>query len=76
MLDTRRDICYNYSILIKSRLDIMYDYDSTNIWDYEISCHDYLDETYAYNMQNTYDLDDDHPRDNTDYQALAYRHYA
>ena len=54
----------------------MHDYDSTNIWDYDISCHDFLDETYAYNMQNTYDLDEDYARDNTDYQALAYMHYA
>ena len=54
----------------------MHDYDSTNIWDYEISCHDFLDESYGYNMQNTYDLDDDYARDNTDYQDLAYRHYA
>ncbi len=54
----------------------MHDYDSSNIWDYEISCHDYLDENHTYHMQNTYDLDDDYARDSTDYQALAYRHYA
>lgn len=54
----------------------MHDYDSTQIWDYEISCHDFLDESYGYNIQNTYDLDDDYARDNTDYQDLAYRHYA
>ena len=55
----------------------MYDYDSTNIWDYEISCHDDLDENvHASHMHNTYDLDEDYARDNTDYQALAYMHYA
>ena len=46
-----------------------YDYEFT--WDYEISCHDYLDESYAYT-----DLDEDHARNHTDYQALAYAHYA
>jgi len=55
----------------------MNDYETFCIWDYETSCHDYLDETYAlYNIQDTYDLDDDYARDSTDYQALAYRHYA
>ena len=54
----------------------MHDYDSTNIWDYEISCHDFLDEPSSYNVQNKYDLDEDYARDNTDYQALAYMHYA
>ena len=55
----------------------MNDYESSYIWDYEISCHDCLDEMYAsYNIQDTYDLDDDYARDSTDYQELAYRHYA
>ena len=46
------------------------EYDSEFMWDYEISCHDYLDESY------TYDLDEDHARARTDYQELAYMHYA
>ena len=50
----------------------MNDYDYESTWDYEISCHDYLDETYTH-MQ---DLDEEHPREHTDYQALAYAHYA
>ena len=43
-----------------------------------MSCHDDLDETYAYHNVSpyTYDLDDEYARDSTDYQALAYRHYA
>ena len=47
----------------------MNDYDYEATWDYEISCHDYLDEPYD-------DLDEDHARNHTDYQALAYAHYA
>ena len=47
-----------------------YDYEFT--WDYEISCHDYLDESY----HTSYDLDEDHARNHTDYQELAYAHYA
>jgi len=56
----------------------MNDYETSYIWDYEMSCHDYLDETYAYHNVSpcTYDLDDEYARDSTDYQALAYRHYA
>ena len=55
----------------------MQDYDCEFVWDYEMSSHDYLDENYAHTyMHNTYDLDDDYARDSTDYQALAYIHYA
>ena len=54
----------------------MHDYDATNMWDYEISCHDYLDESYAYSQQDTYALDDEYERDSTDYQQLAYMHFA
>ena len=62
---------------ISTRTRAMNDYDASYIWDYEISCHDCLDEMYAsYNIQDTYDLDDDYARDSTDYQELAYRHYA
>ena len=51
----------------------MYDY--SDVWDYEISCHD-LVETYTHNMQNTYDLDEEYARDSHDYTELAYMHYA
>ena len=46
------------------------------IWDYEISSHDYLDENYTYNMQDTWDLDEEYARDSYDYTELAYTHYA
>ena len=46
----------------------MYDYDVEFVWEYDYSCHDYLEES------NT---DDDYARDdNNNYQELAYRHYA
>ena len=48
-----------------------YDYEFT--WDYEISCHDYLDESYAHDSSY---LDEEHARAHTDYQELAYMHYA
>ena len=54
----------------------MNDYDASYIWDYEMSCHDNLDETYTYNRQNTYDLDEDYARDSCDYTQLAYIHFA
>ena len=51
----------------------MNDYDYESTWDYENSCHDYLDET---GRVSSYDLDEEHPRDSTNFQALAYAHYA
>ncbi len=54
----------------------MQDYDVTSVWEYEISSHDYMDETYMYSYENTYDLDEDYHRDSTDYAHLAYVHYA
>ena len=59
----------------------MYEDYELNSFDCEISCHDYLDETYAHMMQDTHNImyldDDDYARcDSTDYQALAYMHYA
>ena len=53
----------------------MNDYDASSIWDYEISCHD-LVENHAYNMQDTYDLDEEYARDSYNYTELAYTHYA
>ena len=54
----------------------MHDYDSEFIWDYEISCHDFLEESNSYSMENTYDLDEDYNRDSQDWQQLAYIHFA
>ena len=54
----------------------MHDYDATSVWDYEISCHDNLDETRARDMQDTYELDEEYARDSYDYTQLAYTHYA
>ena len=53
----------------------MNDYDASSVWDYEISAHD-LVESHAYNMQDTYDLDEEYARDSYDYTELAYTHYA
>ena len=53
----------------------MNDYDVTSVWEHEISCHD-LDESHAYNMQDTYDLDEEYARDSYDYTELAYHYYA
>ena len=55
---------------------VMNDYDASYIWDYEVSCHDNLDETYTHDMQNTYDLDDEYARDSCDYAQLAYTYFA
>ena len=55
----------------------MNDYDASYIWDYEVSCHDNLDETYAHtHIQDTYDLDEEYTRDSCDYTQLAYIHFA
>ena len=76
-LDEISDNMYSYNHSLDFSTRTMNDYESSYIWDYEISCHDCLDEMYAsYNIQDTYDLDDDYARDSTDYQELAYRHYA
>ena len=53
----------------------MHDYDSEFVWDYEISCHDYIEESTTY--ESMYDSYEDYTRnDSTDYQALAYMHFA
>lgn len=54
----------------------MGDYDATQVWDYEMSSHDYLDESYTYRQEDTWDLDDDYGRDSTDWQQMAYIHFA
>ena len=55
---------------------VMNDYDASYIWDYEGSAHDYLDESYTHDIQNTWDLDDEYARDSHDYTQLAYIHFA
>lgn len=54
----------------------MGDYDATQVWDYEMSSHDYLDESYTCKQEDTWDLDDDYGRDSTDWQQMAYIHFA
>ena len=56
----------------------MHDYDSEFVWDYEFSCHDYLEESSHYSNMSNYDSqDEDYARyDSTDYQQLAYIHFA
>mgnify|MGYP004417224117 FL=1 len=48
----------------------MHDYDCEFVWDYEISCHDYVEEGYSN------DDEDYAPRTDNNYEQLAERHYA
>ena len=49
------------------------EYDYEFMWDYEISVHDDLDE----NMHTYAELDENYARrESTDFQTLAYMHYA
>ena len=53
----------------------MNDYDYETVWDYEVSSHDYLEEETEYS--NYLDDEMDYERsDSTDYQQLAYIHFA
>ena len=54
----------------------MGEYDATQVWDYEMSSHDYLEESYTCRQEDTWDLDDDYGRDSTDWQQMAYIHFA
>ena len=54
----------------------MNDYDAAYVWDYEISCHDNLDESYTHDIHNTWELDDEYARDSCDYTQLAYTYFA
>ena len=68
-LASRRDMCYNHTVLTQSRRVMYDDYDL----DYTYS-NDYgqdLDE-YAQDA----DIDEEYTRDGQDYETLAYRHYA
>ena len=52
----------------------MNDYDASSVWDYEISAHD-LVENHAYNMQDTYDLDEEYARDYMHIITYSTRYY-
>jgi len=74
-LTSLRDYTIIYITTKSFSTRFMNDYDASSVWDYEISCHD-LDENHTYNMQDTYDLDEEYARDSYDYTELAYMHYA
>ena len=62
---------YNNSIQFNSRLDFMYDdFDLDYTYDYSSS----LDEDYADAYEH--DENEEHARESTDFQELAYLHYA
>lgn len=52
-----------------------YDLDYNTTYDYSYDLDEMCAHT-SYNMQDTYDLDEDYARDTYDYNELAYRHYA
>ena len=54
----------------------MHDYDSEFVWDYEYSCHDDIEES-NHSYEDYYQMNEDYARnDSTDYQQLAYIHFA
>ena len=54
-----------------------YDLDYNSSYDYSYDLDEMCEHHNAsYNMQDTYDLDEDYARDTYDYNELAYRHYA
>ena len=67
MLASRRDMCYNHTVLTESRRAMYDDYDL----DYT-SGNDYGQDLDEY----TQELDEEYARDTHDLEALAYRHYA
>jgi len=67
ILAARRVLCYNHTVLKRSRRAMYDDYDL----DYTYS-NDYGQDLDEY----TQDLDEDYARDGQDYETLAYRHYA
>ncbi len=56
----------------------MYDDYEFNALELDYTCQYDLDETYEHVQSESYalDADNDYARDSTDYQALAYMHYA
>ena len=71
MLDISTRLHYNNCIQFKSRLDLMYDDLS---FDYTYDHASNLDEDYADRLE--FDENDEHARESTDFQELAYQHYA
>ena len=71
MLDISTRLHYNNCIQFKSRLDLMYDDLS---FDYTYDHASNLDEDYADRLE--LDENDEHARESTDFQELAYQHYA
>jgi len=68
-------LCYN---IITTASSTMNDYDYETVWDYEVSCHDtsYLEEETGYHGTYIDDEMDYERSDSTDYQNLAYIHFA
>jgi len=69
MLASRRDMCYNHTVLKQSRRVMYDDYDL----DYTVS-YDYGQDLDEYTRDA--DIDEEYTRDAHDYESLAYRHYA
>ena len=61
--------CYVIITVVHSSR-LMHDYDCEFIWDYEVSCHDFVEERYSN------DDEDYAPRTDNNYERLAERHYA
>ncbi len=58
-------------------LPIMNDYDYETVWEFESSCHDFLEEEDTSYHGSYIDDEMDYERsDSTDYQHLAYIHFA
>ena len=71
MLDISTRLHYNNSIQFTSRLDLMYDDLS---FDYTYDHASNLDEDYADRLE--LDENDEYARESTNFQELAYQHYA
>ena len=70
-LDNSTRLHYNNSIQFTSRLDLMYD-DLSLDYTYDQAFN--LDEDYADRLE--LDENDEYARESTDFQELAYQHYA
>ena len=54
-----------------------YDLDYTSSYDYSYDLDEMCEyHNASYNMQDTYDLDEEYARKQTSFQELAYMHYA
>ena len=72
MLDISTRLHYNNCIQFTSRLDLMYD-DLSLDYTYDQAFN--LDEDYADRLELD-ETDEEHARESTDFQELAYMHYA